>query len=93
MARQIKITKYKDNTHYSVYVIDSYGTEHHIGYEQEMHNKVLAKIEQKACDIWANEVEPKIDPMQEAIASMIEHERKNGIRYTDNMGNHRDGLD
>ena len=68
--RQIKITKYEGNTHYSVYVIDSFGKSHHIGYESTLDNTILAKIEQKACDIWANE---------QAIKEMIEIDIKNCI--------------
>ena len=93
MSREIKIHKYENNTVYSVHVIDSYGTEHHIGYEHTINNDVLTKIEQKACDIWANEVKPKQDLMANAIANMIELEKNNGLHFTDSKGNHRDGLD
>ena len=81
MSRKININKYKGNTHYSVYVIDSFGTCHHIGYESTLDNTILAKIEQKACDIWANEQAPC--PKQElearAIKEMIDIDIKNGI--------------
>tara|TARA_Y100001938_G_scaffold107796_1_gene147264 strand:- start:1548 stop:1829 length:282 start_codon:yes stop_codon:yes gene_type:complete len=93
MPRKIHINKYQGNTHYSIHVEDSFGIEHHIGYESEMNNDILAKIEQKACDIWANEAEPEEDLMANAIANMIELEKKSGLRFTDSRGNHRDGLD
>ena len=32
MNRKIIISKYEGNTRYSVHVIDSYGTEHHLGH-------------------------------------------------------------
>ena len=32
MSRKINISKYKGNTHYSIHVTDSYGTEHFLGY-------------------------------------------------------------
>jgi len=88
MSRQIKISKYQGNTHYSIYVIDKYGTEHHIGYEHKLNNDILAKIEQQACDIWANEVKPKEDLMAKAIAACIELDKKGGI-----LKGNRDGLD
>ena len=91
--RQIKINKYKGNTHYSIYVVDKYNQEHHLGYEHTLNNDILAKIEQKACDIWANEVEQKPSSMDKAIAACIELDRKGGLHFTDSRGNHRDGLD
>jgi len=91
--RQIKINKYKGNTHYSIYVIDKYNQEHCVGYEHALNNDILAKIEQKACDIWANEVEEKPSSMDKAIAACIELDRKGGLHFTDDRGNHRDGLD
>ena len=91
--RQIKINKYKGNTHYSIYVVDKYNQEHHLGYERTLNNDILAKIEQKACDIWADEVKQKPSSMDKAIAACIELDRKGGLHFTDDKGNHRDGLD
>ena len=81
IMKQIKITKYEGNTHYSVYVIDSFGKSHHIGYESTLDNTILAKIEQKACDIWASEQAPcpKQEALAKAIKSMIDIDIKNGI--------------
>ena len=36
MSRKIIIDKYRGNTHYSVYVVDSYKTEHHLGYYRDL---------------------------------------------------------
>ena len=91
--RQIKINKYEGNTHYSIYVVDKYNQEHHLGYEHTLNNDILAKIEQQACDIWANEVKYEPSSMDKAIAACVELDRKSGLHFTDNMGNHRDGLD
>ena len=89
MSRKINISKYKDNTHYSIHITDSYGTEHHIGYSSKLDNDMLAKIEQQACDIWADEVKPKEDLMANAIKWCVD----NSPRFTDSRGNNRDGLD
>ncbi len=79
MSRKINISKHKGNTHYSIHVIDSYGTEHHIGYSSKLDNDMLAEIEQQACDIWANEVKPKEDLLSKAIANCIELDIKRGV--------------
>ena len=93
MPRQIYISKYKGNTHYSITIEDSFGTQHHVGYQSELNNDILAKIEQQACDIWSNEVKYEPSSMDKAIAACIELDEKCGLHFTDNMGNHRDGLD
>tara|TARA_R100000995_G_scaffold82324_1_gene56106 strand:+ start:81 stop:332 length:252 start_codon:yes stop_codon:yes gene_type:complete len=77
--RQIKINKHKGNTHYSIHVVDKYNQEHHIGYEHTLNNDILAKIEQKACDIWANEVKPEVDLLANAIAECIKLDIKRGV--------------
>ena len=53
MSREIKVSKYKGNTHYTVKVVDSYGQEHHIGYYKHIYTN---KLEEKAMEIWSNEV-------------------------------------
>ena len=73
--RQIKINKYEGNTHYSVSVIDSYGKEHHLGYYKHIYTN---KLEEKAQEIWLNEVKPEKDLMAEAIKQCIEIDRKAG---------------
>ena len=74
--RQIKINKYEGNTHYSVSVIDSYGKEHHLGYYKQYS---IYNIEKIAEEIWANEVEPKVDLMAEAIKECIKIDKENNI--------------
>ena len=59
--RKIIITKSEGNTHYSVYVVDSYGTEHHLGYWKNHDNAKLEDFEKWAEEIWSNEVKPKED--------------------------------
>ena len=76
MSRKINISKYEGNTHYSVCVIDSYGTEHHLGY---YNNLYASSIQAKADEIWANEVKPEVDLMANAIKEMIEIDKKNGL--------------
>tara|TARA_R100001594_G_scaffold28571_2_gene53817 strand:- start:201 stop:455 length:255 start_codon:yes stop_codon:yes gene_type:complete len=78
MSRKINISKYENNTHYSVHVIDSFGTEHHLGYWSELDNSVMLVIEAKARVIWENEVEPKEDLMSKAIKECIEIDKKAG---------------
>ena len=73
--RQIKINKYEGNTHYSVHVVDGYGKEHHLGYYKHIYTN---KLEEKAQEIWLNEVKPEKDLMAEAIKQCIEIDRKAG---------------
>ena len=74
--REIKITKHEGNTHFSVYVIDKYGTEHHVGYYKHIYTN---KIWEKAQLIWQNEVKPEVDLLANAIANCIEIDKKNNI--------------
>ena len=74
--RQIKINKYEGNTHYSVSVIDSYGKEHHLGYYKHIYTN---KVEEKAQEIWSNEVKPVEDLLAKAIAQCIELDKKCGV--------------
>ena len=77
MSRKIIIDKYEGNTCYSVHVIDSYGTEHHLGYHCE--GAKLANIEVKAEEIWSNEVKPKKDLLGDAIAECIQSDIDRGV--------------
>ena len=90
MSREIKINKYKGNTHYSVHVVDSFNQEHHIGYYKHIYTN---KLEEKAQEIWQNEVKREVSSMDKAIAACIELDKKGGLHFTDDRGNHRDGLD
>jgi len=92
MSKRIHINKYKDNTHWNVEIEDSYGKRHHLGYYKALLPEIMSEIEADAEMLWQNEVKPKEDLMGKAIAEMVELDKKK-FRFTDNMGNHRDGLD
>ena len=79
MSRKIQIQKYKDNTHYSVYIVDGYGTEHHLGYYNVLSPEILGEIEADAEMLWQNEVEPKEDLMGKAIAECIQSDIDRGV--------------
>ena len=89
MGRKIIIDKYEGNTHYSIHVIDSYGTEHHLGY---IHTEEIDEIKVnplfknvpnyvrfQAEAIWANEVEPEENLLSNAIGRCIEIDEENGL--------------
>ena len=77
MSRKIQIQKYKDNTHYSVYVVDGYGTEHHLGYYKVLSPEILGEIEADAEMLWENEVKPEEDLLENAIVDCKEIDSKN----------------
>ena len=77
MSRKIQIQKYKDNTHYSVYVVDGYGTEHHLGYYKVLSPEILGEIEADAEMLWDNEVKPEEDLLESAIVDCKEIDSKN----------------
>tara|TARA_R100000700_G_C3113133_1_gene105286 strand:+ start:89 stop:385 length:297 start_codon:yes stop_codon:yes gene_type:complete len=87
ISRKIDISKYKDNTHYSVTVTDGFGQEHHLGYLNITIN--MSEIEAKAEEVWQNEVKREVDPLENAINEMV----KKGKKFFDERGNYRDGLD
>ena len=79
-GRKINISKCEGNTHWSVHVIDSYGTEHHLGYYQRLKGVVnLKNIELMAEEIWKNEVEPKENLLSNAIGRCIEIDEERGV--------------
>ena len=73
MSREIKVSKYKGNTHYTVRVVDSYGQEHHIGYYKHIYTN---KLEEKAMEIWSNETKPEVDLLDGAIRNCIKLEEE-----------------
>jgi hypothetical protein len=77
MSREIKIKKYKDNTHYSIHVVDKYGQEHHVGYSRVLTEKFNEEVHKKAEKIWSNEVKQEIDSMSLAILDCIEIDKSN----------------
>ena len=76
MSRQIKINKYEGNTHYSVHVVDSFGQEHHIGYYKHLYTN---KLQEKAEEIWSNEVKQEVSLLEKAIQNCIELDKKLNI--------------
>ena len=75
MSRQIKINKYEGNTHYTVHVVDSFGQEHHIGYYKHLYTN---KLEEKALEIWSNEVKYEPSLLDRAIKNCIDIDISNG---------------
>jgi len=74
MSREIKVSKHKGNTHYTVRVVDSYGQEHHIGYYKHIYTN---KLEEKAMEIWSNEVEQEENLLGKAILNCKELDKNN----------------
>ena len=80
MSRKITIYKWQGNTHWSVEVEDSYGKLHHLGYWINInYNSFESHIEKKAEEIWANEVEPEVDLLGNAIAECIQSDIDRGV--------------
>ena len=75
-CRKLVIDKHQGNTHFSISVFDSYGTEHHLGYHKEVDEKLMWS---KAQYIWDNEVKPKKDLLSDAIAECIKLDEERGI--------------
>ena len=88
MSRKITISKYEGNTQYSVHVIDSYGTEHHLGYLSDLtidelkflnyptNGHTMLTVIEQAQEIWENEVKPKKDLLANAIKECKEIDEK-----------------
>ena len=89
MSRKIIIDKWRNNTHYSVSVIDSYDQRHHLGFISDLTIDELKflnyptkgftskNIIEQAEEIWNNEVEPKEDLLGNAIKECKEIDSKN----------------
>jgi len=75
MSRRIIIDKYEGNTHYNVKVIDSFGQEHHIGFYKHLYTN---KLEEKALEIWSNEVKYEPSLLEKAIKNCIDIDISNG---------------
>ena len=88
MSRRIIIDKYQGNTHYNVHIIDSFGQEHHLGYYPYIDDFDHKRIEERAEEIWSNEVKREISPLSNAIHALHQIDRKSGI-----LTGNRDGLD
>ena len=76
MSRKINISKYEGNTHYSVSVTDKYGQEHHIGYYKHLYTN---KLQEKAEEIWSNEVKYEPSLLDKAIAQCVQIDIERGV--------------
>jgi hypothetical protein len=79
MSRKITIYKWQGNTHWSVDVEDSYGKKYHLGYSKVLSEAFHKHIKEKAEEIWANEVEPEVDLLGNAIAECIQSDIDRGV--------------
>ena len=80
MSRKITISKYEDNTQWSVEVEDSYGQLYFLGYWVNVdYDSFSSYIEEKAKEIWSNEVEPKEDLLGNAIKECIQSDINRGV--------------
>ena len=82
MCRDYNITKYKNNTHYTVNVTDSFGQEHTSFFE------TVKECGKYIIDIWENEVKKPEDLLSKAITNCIEIDKRSGI-----LKENSDGLD
>ena len=87
MSKKIIISKYENNTHYTVHVIDSFGQEHHLGYYTHFDEEDMIELEEIAEEIWKNEMK-NCSILHNAIQECIEIDKKSGI-----LSGNRDGLD
>ena len=71
--RKYNIVKYKNNTHYTVNVTDSYGQEHTSFFvtKQECNKYVY--------EVWTDEVKKDEDLLSKAILNCIELDKKRGV--------------
>jgi len=80
MSRKITISKYEDNTQWSVNVEDSYGQLYHLGYWVNVdYDSFSSYIEEKAKEIWSNEVKPEEDLLGNAIKECIQSDINRGV--------------
>ena len=82
MCRDYNITKYKNNTHYTVNVTDSFGQEHTSFFE------TVKECGKYIIDIWENEVKKPENLLSKAITNCIEIDKRSGI-----LKGNSDGLD
>ena len=80
--RDYNIKKYPNNTHYTVEVTDSYNQKHSSFF------RTIEECSKYVYEVWENEVKKPKDLLANAIANMIEIDKK----YNVCKGN-RDGLD
>ena len=71
--RDYSITKYKGNTHYTVYVTDSYGQKHSSFF------RTTEECDEYVQQVWSNEVKQEEDLLGKAIANCVELDIKRGV--------------
>ena len=80
--RSYNIIKYKNNTHFTVNVVDSFGQNHSSFF------RTTEECSKYAYEVWENEVKKPEDLLNKAIANCIELDKKSGI-----LKENSDGLD
>ena len=78
MSRKIVISKFENNTHYTVHVYDSFGQEHHLGYYTHIDEEDQIELDERCQEIWSNEVKNEPTLMEKAIKNCIDIDIKNG---------------
>ena len=71
--RSYNIIKYKNNTHYTVNVVDSFGQEHTSFFRKN------SECHEFAYKVWENEVKKPVNLLGKAIANCIELDIKLGL--------------
>ena len=82
MCRDYNITKYKNNTHYTVNVTDSFGKEHTSFFQTRQ------ECGEYVYEVWTNEVEQEVCLLDRAISNCVELDKRSGI-----LKENSDGLD
>ena len=80
--RSYNIIKYKNNTHFTVNVVDSFGQNHSSFF------RTTKECSKYVYEVWENEVKKPEDLLSKAIANCIELDKKSGI-----LKENSDGLD
>tara|TARA_R100001443_G_scaffold32475_1_gene46604 strand:+ start:343 stop:600 length:258 start_codon:yes stop_codon:yes gene_type:complete len=85
MLRDYNITKYKNNTHYTVNVTDSFGQEHTNFF------RTIEECNKYVYEVWENEVDkrnPEMESLANAIWGCTKLDKKLGL-----LKGNRDNLD
>tara|TARA_R100000278_G_scaffold103012_1_gene79452 strand:- start:1142 stop:1408 length:267 start_codon:yes stop_codon:yes gene_type:complete len=87
---KIQLTTWPGNTVYSIHT-EKYGEEHHLGYvDAKGINEILKRYDLQKLYDEIKEPCPEQKRLNECIGAMIKQDR---TYFTDDRGNHRDGLD
>ena len=71
--RSYNIIKYKNNTHFTVNVVDSFGQKHSNFFRKS------SECHKFAYEVWENEVKKPVDLLANAIAECVEIDIKRGV--------------